>query len=171
MARPDSKRTRILKTLCEHMEGINPTNGYDHDLRGQVRRGQAVFGQEMKREFLSVLEAPKPNDVLVAGVENKMKRSVTWDLLLQGVTTDKSGDLDAAHAFLAECELRLSEVISQVEGRPTHPTIFRLTNLANDVLIGHGIARPPTDKVSAYAFFYLPVTVKFTHDLTNPFGD
>lgn len=169
MARPTSKHQAIFDKIKEQLEKINPENGYDHDLRGKVFYGRSIYGAEQDVPFVSVLEQPKPNDVSAAG-SGKVRRTIFNDLMIQGFVKDnKENPLVPALDLLAEVELCLSELISEHEGRPTHPTSHRLANLATDVLIGQGIARPPTEKVSPTAFFYLPAQVKWTLDLTKPF--
>lgn len=171
MARPDPIRLRILNTLKAHLEGITPENGYDHDMAGRFFMGRSIFGSEAQVPFYSVLEAPRPNE-LIGGGQDKVKRIVTWDLLLQGfVENDPINPIAPAHRLLAETELRLSELISENQGRPNHPSIYRIANLATDVLIGQGVARPATEKVSPNAFIYLPLTVKFANDLSKPYGE
>ena len=174
MPRPLSKKRRMLQVLTSHLAGITPDNGYDHDLDGKVFLGRPIFGNEQEVPFLSLLEAPRPNPVIPAGEsDGKVRRSVVWDLALQGFVRDNKLDPTApAYDLLAEVELRLSEIISEAgEGRQggKHPAIFRLANLANDVQIGQGIVRPPAEKVSPTAFLYIPLTIKFTSDLSKPF--
>lgn len=170
--RPPSKRENLLDLLMEHLGGIKPVNGYETDLNG-AHYGRSIYGHETDVPFIAVLEAPKPAEYVAGGESTgKVRRNVTWELLLQGFAkNDPVEPLRPAYRMLAETELRLSELISEREGRPTHPSIYRLANQATDIMIGHGVVRPPADKVSPTAFFYLPLTVKYSYDLSKPYGE
>lgn len=166
-----SKRFKLIDTLSKHLGGVNPENDYYYDVKDKVFYGRAIFGSESIVPFLSILEPAKPADLAAAG-EDKTRRNVRMDLMVQGfVPDDKVNPLRPAYEMMAEVELRLSELISTTEGRPDFKDSYRLANLANDVLIGQGVARPPTEKVSPTAFFYIPLTVVFTHDLKQPFAE
>lgn len=172
--RPPSIRTVIRTTLMNHLAGITPANGYTHDLTGRVHYGKPIFGAETEVPFLSLGSPPKLLPVRAMGEsDGKLRRVITWELMLQGFVSDNKRDpLQPADDLLTEVELRLSEVISEESGRPTHPSIFRLANRAvKDFRIGQGVSRPPTEKVSPTAFFYLPLEIVFMHDLSKPFGE
>ena len=172
MARPLSVRGQIRQNLVDHLAGITPANGYDHDLTKSVFYGRPIFGNETDVPFLSILPPPRLGTVRTLGEsDGKLRRVGTIEWMLQGfVPEDRKNPLAPADALLAEVELRLSEVISEANGRPTHPSIFRLANRAvKDFRIGQGMSRPPTEKVSPTAFFYLPLEIDFMNDLSKPF--
>jgi hypothetical protein len=62
-----SRQLDILRALTAHLEGINPENGYDYDMRGRVFRGRAEFGDDTPLPHLSILEAPRPDAEPVVG--------------------------------------------------------------------------------------------------------
>lgn len=160
-----------LKALCTWLEGIvhveadlPDTPGVDwdgFDLDGKVFRGRAVFGQEDKVPMLSVLEDPRPEPTEYAGMNNQARHD-GWRLLVQGwVEDDKKNPTDPAYRLANVVEKRLAQLIAVGEGgMPVDPDNYMLgiegvTNIA----FGPYVVRPPTEGISAKAFFYMPVKV------------
>lgn len=165
------KQLLILRRLTAHLEGITPDNGYAFNLAGKVYRGRTVFGDEVAPPYLSILEAPRPDDSVVSAGSDKLRRSEQWVLLIQGWTPDDgTGPTDTAYELKAAVEKRLSEVVVEDgQGRAANPDSYKLGGLIDRMTIGPGVVRPPTEGVSATAFFYLPVVVGMTADIRNPF--
>lgn len=168
----DPFRLQVLKALTAHLEGIvhvdpDPLNsivGVDWRgfvLTGKVFRGRTYFGQEAPETFLSLLEAPRPDQGTVAGTNNTARHE-EWPLLLQGwCPDDKENPTDPVYFLMDVVERRLGEIVSVRDGSglPTHPGSYMLGGLISDFAFGPGVVRPPTEGISAKAFFYLPLRV------------
>ncbi len=167
----DSKRLRILKALTAHLQTLTPTADWDFDLTDSVYRGRTVFGDETPLPMVSILDNQRP-DIGLFAAEERTKRAEDWILLVQGwVADDKANPTDEAFNFLAAVEQKLSEVTStNSQGDPRFPDAYMLSGLITGLRIGPGIARPPQEGLSSRAFFYLPLTVSLSTDLTNQFG-
>ena len=166
----DSKQVDILKALTEHLEGINPDNGYNEDLRGQVFRGRLMFGPDVSPPFVTMIDAPRPNFTVEVGDSNE--RAENWDLLLQGWGADDSENpADPAYQLKAAVEHRLSRLfaIDERSGEPVYPDEYRLGDRVVSIKIGAGVVRPPADNPAGPLCFYLPLTIVRAADLANPF--
>lgn len=180
--RPDSKKLVILKRLTALLEGINPTTvdpsdpdggNYPEDLRGCVVRGRKVIGKEQRVPFLSLLESPKPEDVVGVGYD-KVLRMGDWYVLLQGfVKDDKENPSDPAYDLCAVVEQRLSRMIAVTPVRddnvPVAPEDYLLGGLVMDVAIGQAVVSAPNEQVSANSFFYIPICFKIVTNISQPF--
>jgi len=165
-----SRKLDILQALTAQLQTITPANGYDYDLSASVFRGRTVFGVSDTAPFLSILESPRPLPDIVAE-DTKLRRLNAWALLLQGwAVDDKANPLDPVYALMASTEQCLSQLaaINSANGLAAYPSVYRLGGRVTDIKIGPGFARPASD-VSAFAFFYIPLTVQFNEDLTHPF--
>jgi hypothetical protein len=169
------KRLAALRALTAHLEGINPDQNnpfsqspYDIDLRGKVVRGKTVIGSGMKTPFLSILEAPVPAEGFFAG-DNRVE--TTLKVLLQGFAEDDAANpTDPAYFLQATVEQRLSLINAQKEGRARFPDFYFLNGAMVGFTIHPGVVRPPEGNVSPTAFFYTPLTIKLTYDVTNPYA-
>lgn len=179
MPATESKQLRILRRLMDHMGGIDPENldpntgaPYEISLKDNVFIGKLVFGSEISYPALSMLEKPVPEDGIPAD-ELKTIRLENWTLLLQGFVEDgEPHTTEPAYALKAQVEQRLSQIVAtDGEGDPKFPDVFLLGGLIAGMTIGQGVVRPPTQNVSATAFFYLPVVIKMKTDVTNPYAD
>ncbi len=56
-------------------------------------------------------------------------------------------------------------------GTPTFPDEHFLGSLISGLTIGQGVVRPPDEKVSPKAFFYIPLVVELSTDVSNPYAD
>lgn len=168
----DSKQLDILKALVRHLEGINPENDYDEDLRGRVFRNRMVFGEDVGVEpFLAINEAPRPNPVDTAGSLG-VSRKEDWDLLVQGWTREEN-DVDPAdgvYQLKAMVEQHLTRLLASTNsGMPTYPDEYLLGGRVTIIRIGQGIVRQPDQAGTGRICFYLPITLTRTADLANPF--
>lgn len=168
-----SKKLQILKKLTEHLEGINPDVDPDspYDLRGQVFRGRAVFGDEVKPPFIAILEAPRqinPN----GGGDASLTQDEDWTLLVQGFASeDAYHPFDPAYMLLAYVQKRLARLSQEKPngGRGgLYPAEYRLGGLVGKIGYQIPIVRPGKDDVSDTAYFYMPVSVEVVTDLSEP---
>lgn len=175
-----SKQLKVMKRLTALIEGINPTElnyamdePYELDLRQKVFRGRTIIGSEVEMPAVAIMESPTPFDALYGG-ENKILKYEGWRLLVQGFATDdKENPLDTAYDLKAALELQLSKTIkvNNSNGDPLFPEDYMLGNLVAGVEISQGVVRPPDEKVSRYAFCYIPLIVKLGTDVSNPYAD
>lgn len=181
---PVAKQLHVMRRLTAHLEGINPgaedpaytlvgeePQNYAVDLRGKVFRGRTTIGAEVVMPALSLLESPTPVAALHAGEEGHRKAE-DWRVLLQGFADDdKQNPLDPAYALKAAVEARLQRVIDmkQGTGTPTHPDEYLLGGLLVGMVIGQGVVRPPEEKVSRTAFFYIPLVLRIATTTKNPY--
>jgi hypothetical protein len=168
----DSVQLAILKALTTHLEGMTVADGYEYDMLGNVFRGRTAIGDEVSLPCLSILEAPRPDENPRSGGPEKAFRLEDWVLLVQGwVADDILNPTDPVYPLKAQVEKRLSEIISVNDrtGNPTFPALYRLGGLISEMSIGPGVVRPPQERVSSRAFFYLPVVVKIAVTPTYPF--
>ncbi len=170
---PDSRQLDVLKALTTHLEGMTIDGGYDYDLDGRVFRGRAMWGDEMPLPMVSILEAPRPDERPSVGGHENAFRAEDWVLLVQGwVEDDIDNPTDPAYGLKANVEKRLSDIIAVREsnGLPLYPSVYRLGGKIAAMSIGPGVVRPPQDRVSSKAFFYIPVVVKIAVTPTSPFA-
>lgn len=165
-----SKRLEILERLSAHLEGIDGIDPYEHDLRGRVFRGRAVYGAQDPVPLVSILEG-KAADYGAFADENQTVRKDSWLLLIQGwVKDDTLNPTDPVYSLLADVELRLSDIIAMQNGQQKYPGVYNLGGLISSLTIAAPVVRPPEDGVSSKAFFYLPVLVGLKSDLTQTGG-
>lgn len=172
MTMVDSVQLDILKALTTHLESMSIDDGYDYDLQGRVFRGRTEFGTEVAPPFVSILEAPRPDEVPSVGGHERAFRSEDWTLLVQGFAIDdKTNPTDPAYVFKANVEKKLAEIVAVDEkrGLPRFPSAYRLGNRISEAVIGPGVVRPPQANVSDKAFFYLPLVLKIAVTPTSPF--
>jgi hypothetical protein len=168
-----SRKLDILMALTAHLETITVLNGYEHDLTGRVFRGHAVWGDEMSLPMVSVLEAPRPDERARLGGHERAFRSEDWMLMVQGwVEDDKANPTDPAYALQADVEKCLSRLveINEANGRAVYPESYRLGNRVSAITIGPGVVSPARERVSAKAFFYLPLVVTIGTSSVSPFA-
>lgn len=153
-------RLAILIALTEHLKTITPANGYTNDLSEAVFRGRNLLGADLReRPMVTILEAPRP-DIAVYTGEWGDQRLDHWTLLVQGVADDdKKNPSDPAYYLCAEVEQHLTRIIDvrPETGSPRYPDIHLLGGLITDLQIAPPVVRPPEDRVSTSAFFFLPL--------------
>ena len=165
-------RLEVLKRLCDLLEHEYVNEELTFDLRGAVVRGRNILGEETKPlPFLSILEAPRP-DVANYAAEDGPFRSDNWTLLIQGrVLDDKLKPSDDAYYLCAAVEERLSRIVlmEPTRGKPVYPEHHMLGGLITSFHVAPPVVRPPEDKISASAFFFLPVRVGMAVDMRSPY--
>lgn len=166
-----SKRLDVLKALTAHLEGINPDNGYKHDLRKKVYRGRTRFGAEKlgNLPMLSILESKAPDFGMPADEENTVRLD-EWILLVQGwAKDDPINPTDPAYLLAAEVEARLGMlVVKDDTGEPIYPGVYRLGQKIAKLTLAQPVVRPPEEGLSDTSFFFLPIRVGIKTDLRNP---
>lgn len=168
----DPKQLIIMFKLTDHLEGITPANGYDFDLAGHVFRGRASFGADERVPFVSILEAPRPdNRPLEVGPEN-LKRQEDWELLVQGwATENRDYPTDDLYRLKACVEKRLAQIAAMgPNGNPLYPAVYRLGGLLASIRIGPGVVRAATPQVGGAEAFYLPVTLRYVINVADPYA-
>lgn len=170
-----SKRLDALKRLTAHLEGTT-IEGTDMDLHGHVWRGRTVFGSEMKLPALSILEAVRQDDGIWTG---EVLSKDTWALLIQGwAVDDRDNPTDPAYELAAATEQRLSMISLENGPFPAYPDVYKLGKRPGEsnyriggLNLTPSVVRPPDARVSATAFFYLPIFIDFVADSSQPFTD
>lgn len=158
-------RLRVLKALTLLIEGVNPDNGYHHDLRGNVFRGRVRFGQDDPATMVSILEAPIPQEPIEARGA-KAASSGLWELLIQGfVDEDRQNPSDPAHHLMAEVKSAL--VKDKIATRGSN--ILGMDGRVMEMSIGQGTVRPADDPTTE-AFFWLTLTLRIAENLENPYA-
>ena len=164
----DPVRLRILKNMTACLQEITVANGYKVDVGQNWFRGRVIFGENDPMPMGVLLEVPIPLDQ-VPPPRDSSNASGTWELMLQGFTTDDSENpTDPAHYFLADVKKRLAIEKRKALNENPEDGIFGLGNFVTDLRIGSGVVRPP-DEISATAYFWLTVTLDTVEDLFDPY--
>lgn len=166
----DSKRLRILKALCDHIEDtVVPGGDYQHDLTGRVSRGRSYFGDETPLPWVNVIEAPETDrDPFEAG--QGLAQKDQWVLLINGwVDDDHAAPTDPAHNLMADVKMALGILLDPGSPHDRNP-LYMLGGLIEDFRVEPGTVRPP-DELSSRAYFYLRVVVGVAERLDDPYAD
>jgi hypothetical protein len=163
-------RLRVLRALTEVIEGVNPDNGYENDLRGKVFRGRAVYDDNDPLPMVSIMEPPIPLEVMLSR-ESNPNSTGDWELLIQGfVPDDPANPSDPAHILMAEVKSVLAKEKKRDRGRNIFGIGYGSGGSAIvDMEIGQGSVRPGDD-TSAYTFFWLTLTLKLSENLEDPYA-
>lgn len=165
-------RLLVMQRLCALLEETPlVVNGKSTDLTGAVVRGRNIIGEEQKPlPMLSILEAPRPDVASFAGEEGFMRHD-KWTLLIQGrALDDKLNPSDNAYWLEAAVEERLSQIMAtKRSGSPEFPAVYMLGGLITTFEIAPPVVRPPDDKVSAAAYFFLPIRVGIAVNVGSPY--
>jgi len=167
---PDSKRLKTLKRLCDYLETeITEANGYPFTLAG-VHRGKMLFGDEDALPCVSILDNLNPDrDMSRVGAEEGVQQKDNWTLLVQGwVDDDEDNPTDPALELMA-CVKKALAKIDNPRYESTHPLVYGLGGLVLGIEIEPGTVRPPSPEISAKAFFWMRVILKFYEDVNDPF--
>lgn len=172
MAYADPFRLRVLKALSASLEQITTANGYTHDMTGKVFRGRAFYGEGDPIPLISILEPPLPIDQLRSPLGSGAS-SGEWDIMIQGfVMDDKENPTDPAHRLMADVRKALAQERKKRSARNNEPRIFGLDpkskHQVEDIFVGPGVVRP-ADEISAFAYFWLTMTIKLVEDLELPY--
>lgn len=161
-----------LQTLLESAPLV--VQGVPQNLAGSVIRGRNIIGEDAPTGqgfLLSFIEAPRPDVAVFAGEEDSFRHD-RWTILLQGTCEDdKLKPGDNAYWFYAAVEQRLGEVINVIprSGKPVNEEYHLLGGLINSMEIAPPVCRPPGDKVTAKAWFYLPIRLGIALKLGEPY--
>lgn len=156
---PDPLKLSVLKALTTHLEGIQGDEWGGFNLEGCVFRGRNRFGDDVPETFISIMEAPRPDqgrDVGWLGEE----RAYGWELLLQAWTIDDTlNPTDPLYLLEYQITRRLHMIIdtNEMSGFPTYPEVYLLGNRITEFRCGPGVIRPPTDNLSSKSCLYLPL--------------
>ena len=166
------KRLLVLQRLTTLLEQTTyEFNGQQLSLKGAVFRGRNLIGEESKPwPAVSILESPQPDTPFFAGTE-RVASSDRWTLLLQGIAeNDMLNPSDAAYYLYAAVELQLHKIIAtKSSGSPAFPEHHLLGSSITGLETFPPVVRPPDDKASAAAFFFLPVRVGIATLVGQPY--
>lgn len=183
---PSPKRLRVMEKLQALLEGINPTQTYEHpdngptayplDLRKKVFLGRLTVSTEEAEDALSILENPRPLDGQEVGWD-RLLRQGEWILLLQGWPRDNIKNPSApAYKLAALAEQRIARIVElDSRGDPVYPDDYLLGRDAEgdymiaSLSIGQTVVRPPQDTNSRLAMFFVPLVVRLATDPSKPF--
>jgi hypothetical protein len=172
----DSKRLTVLKAICTHLATeVTVVNGYKHTLTDKVFRGRMFVTNNDPVPMVSILENIDPDRYpRRAGGENEhAKTAEDWILLVQGwAENDAENPTDPAYELMADVRKALAKIIKRRapdEPGPENPN-YRLGGLIAGMTMEPGIARPPLEQVSAKAFFWMRVSIKFVEDPNDPYN-
>lgn len=167
----DPLRLRVHKRLTTLLEAVvwDDHKGNTQSLQGKVFRGRSVFGDESDPPFMSILEAPIPDEVETAPIGGSTTKN-DWQLVIQGfVPDDRMNPTDPAHLMMAPVKKALIEERMKAHNDRPEDAIFGLGRSVEDMYVGAGVVRPP-DAISANAYFWLTLTLKMIEDLADPYG-
>lgn len=157
-------RLRVLRALTTALEGVNPDNGYLHDLRGAVFRGRVRYDRDDPIPMVSILEAPIPQEAIKSSGDNPYS-SGKWELLIQGfVSDDKDNPSDPAHHLMAEVKAALVAVKRLDKGN----NMLGMDGRVMEMDIGQGSVRPPDDATNE-VFFWLTLRLQVAEALADPY--
>lgn len=167
-------RLKVLMALTTALEGINPDNGFEFDMRpttkqgGRVQRkvfrGRGKYGRNDPIPMLSILEVPIPQDAVTTRGDNTLSTGA-WELLIQGFCDDDLDDpSDPAQAFMAEVKALLVREKRRERGH----NILGMGGRISELYIGQGSVRP-ADEASDKGFFWLTLTLRIVENLEDPY--
>lgn len=162
----------ILDALTGLLEGINPDNDYDYDLRGRVFVGRLIFGNSDPVPVISVVESPRPDPFALSEVQSKLKRLERWELFVQGWAEGEDITQPTRETYLLKgvVEMRLARM-AQLKPNASgglYPE-FRLGGLVGEAQIGPGSVRPADGRDVSRPFFFIPLQLTYNRDLANTF--
>jgi hypothetical protein len=169
----------VMVGITDLLKTITIANGYQHDLgdythpdtgatMSRVFRGRNIFGYDDPMPMVAILENPHSEPHLQEHAAHSGVNVGPKELLIQGfVENDPAHPTDPAHYLLADVQQCLAIHKTSQLGVPRQ-TYFGVSKGVSDFYIGTGVVRPPDD-VSAYANFWLLLTVIIGEDMTKPF--
>ncbi len=165
-------RLLVVQRLCTLLETLE-YKGQALDLTGKVFRGRNILGDTDGAHTLAILESPRPDFALYAGVDLEARKD-KLTLLIQGrAPDDKLYPGDSAYWLCAAVEERLGLIVqtSSKSGRAVYAEQYMLGNLITDLEIAPPVVRPPEDKVSSSAFFFLVIRVGIAVEIGKPYTE
>lgn len=165
--------TRLL--VCQRFDALlsNLTvKGAPLDLTGKIIRGRSVIGDETRPPALSILESPRPDFATYAGEDWSWRKDKLM-LLIQGrAEDDKLNPGDEAYWLEAAVEEKLYRVVAtKPNGNPLYPDDYMLGGLITGLEVAPPVVRPPEDKTSASAFFFLVLRVGIAVEIGKPYTE
>lgn len=174
-------RLQILRAMTAALKEINPTNGYEFDLRDdadgvqRVVRGRLHIGEDEPVPMVSIIEpsmAPEP--LSTQRQPDNTGHAGQWDLVVQGwANDDKSNPTDIGYQLMQEVRRRLAAEKPARTGRPSSMggiTIFGFpSEVIENMTIGTPVVRP-NEHISEQAVFWLLITLTIHEDLLDPIG-
>lgn len=174
----DSKRLAVLKVLTDLLVEQVPM------VERRVFRGRYFFTKTNDVPALAILENLDPDRFpTMAGHEDMTgygSSKEKWILLLQGWVKDDEGQsendhpTDRAYVLMAHTQKALA-LINQQTGNPQYEGTntnkwFRLGGLVMKVTMEPGVARPPQEKVSEFAYFWMRIILDYFEEPRDPFN-
>ena len=160
----DPLKLRIQKSMQETFSQITHANGFRSNVNA-VYRGRIAIGDDEPLDAITLLEPPVPDDPIRGAPANTASSGI-WEVLVQGfVEDDYENPTDPAYVLMTEVKMMLARERRRDDGF----NMFGQDNKVSEILIGQGICRPP-DELSVRAYFWLPVGIRITEDLLNPFA-
>lgn len=147
-------------------------NGESYDMTDYVWRGRNLIGEEVEPlPILSILESPRPDFALYAG--DSLARRDYMTLLITGrIEKGCENNQDPAYWFEAAVEERLSRVLEMKgSGTAKYPESYMLGDLIAGLEVGAPVVRPPDDKASKAAYFFLPIRAGIAVRLDAPYTE
>lgn len=165
----DPFRLRLLMAISSCIEGVTPDNGYFHDLRGKVFRGREFYDDSDPIPLISIHEVTDGENFPMVPDDESGDADNYLRLIIQGfVAKDFENPTDNAHRLMADVKKVIALERKRGGGRACD--LFGLGYRVHDLRIGSGIVTGPMAGVSSYAFFVLPLRLKFTEDVECPFA-
>ena len=171
----DSKRLTTLKKLGDFlMAEVSAANGYKHDLDEAVFRGRMFSTNNDPLPMVTILENIDPDRYprLAGGDREHPYTAEDWVLLVQGwAVDDKENPTDPAYELMADIRKALAKLRKRPDpmAADTENPNYLLGGLIAGMTMEPGIARPPIEQVSAKAFFWMRVVLKFVEDPNDPY--
>lgn len=160
----DTFRLTVLKSLTAALAEITVAGGYQHDLPDKIVRGRVVLtAEDGDPPIIAINEKPVFPENLQA--ESSGQSLTKLELLLQGFAPDdRKNPTDPAYLLLGDVQKRLAQEKVRHDGFD----ILGFKNRITSIRIGQGVVRPPDGVVSDTAFFWLPLTLEFAENQSNP---
>lgn len=160
----DTFRLTVLKALTAALEEITIDNGYQHDMADKIVRGRTTLTKEDgEPPVVAINEKPVFPENLQAPDSGQSLTKL--ELLIQGFAPDdRKNPTDPAYILLGDVQQRLSLEKRRDDGFD----ILGFKERVSAIRIGQGVVRPPDGVVSDTAFFWLPVTLEFAENQSNP---
>lgn len=170
-------RLKILLAISDALKEINPTNGYEFDLRddaegrNRVVRGRLVIGDDEPLPMVSILEQPMADEPI--STERQADNTINagkWALIVQGwAEGDKHNPSDVAYQLEAEVRKRLALEKNRPSARPGRGetrNYFNLGGLIYNITIGQPVVRP-AEGISPQGTFYFNLTLEIAEDMAT----
>ncbi len=162
-------RWLVLQNLKQAFQNITPANGFVNDLSNSVYVGRSILESSDGAPVpqISILEPPI-NDSVVKPLILCPKQQYELILIIQGITDSSEivgkQPTEDAYVLLAEVKKVLGNLMSDTKQgkKPLHPSV-------TDIAVSPGVVRP-TDELSSYDYFWLPISIKIVEDMRNAFS-